>query len=93
MTHSFISLRWVLAHLALDLTFVGTDPQHERRGAATALIRWGLEKSKKEGVPAYLESTPNAAALYEKLGFRAVDRLSINLDGSRTYEEVCYVAG
>ena len=90
---SRMSLRRELAHLASDLTFVGTDPQHERRGAATTLIRWGLEKSKREDVPAYLESTPNAAALYERLGFRAVDRLSIILDGSGTYDEICFLAG
>ena len=81
------------AHLALDLTFVGTDPQHERRGAATSLIRWGLDKCAREGIPAYLESTPNAASIYERLGFWRVERLSIVLSGSITYEEICYVVG
>ncbi|KAI1097439.1 putative GNAT family acetyltransferase [Jackrogersella minutella] len=45
------------------LTFIGTDPAYERRGAATKMVRWGIEKCKKENVPAYLESTLEAAPL------------------------------
>lgn len=51
------------------MTFVGTDPKYQGQGAATMLIRWGLERAEKEGVPVYLESTLNAVSLYEKLGF------------------------
>jgi hypothetical protein len=44
-----------------------------------------------------LESTPNAAALYERLGFRAEKTISMMLDHvgeegqSMLYEETCFV--
>ena len=80
-----------IAHVGLGLTFIGTDPQYERRGAATSLIKWGLERCGKSNVPAYLESTPNAVPLYERLGFKTTDRLSIVLEGSVLYEETCCI--
>ena len=69
------------------LTFIGTDPQHERRGAATALIQWGLDRCCESGAPAYLESTLDAVSLYERLGFKIMQRVSIVLEGAGSYEE------
>ena len=74
----------------LDLTFIGTDPQYERRGAATLLTLWGLKRCSDEGLPAYLESTLNAGPLYEKLGFKNIRKVSI-ANESVTYEEGCYL--
>lgn len=73
------------------LTFIGTVPQYERRGAATALIQWGLERCCESGTPAYLESTLDAVSLYERLGFKTMHRVSIVLKGVRSYEEACCV--
>ena len=73
------------------LTFIGTDPQFERRGAATSLIKWGLDKSRESNIPAYLESTLNAVPLYERLGFKTMENLSIDLEESFMYEEACCV--
>jgi predicted N-acetyltransferase YhbS len=74
---------------------MGTDPSYERRGAASKLVRWGIDRCDKEGVPAYLERTLNAAAFYEKMGFRALDRISLtyDLDGENkdwVYEEIVF---
>ena len=80
-----------ISHVDPGLTFIGTDPQYERRGAATSLINWGLERCDKSNVPAYLESTPNAVPLYERLGFKITDRLSIVLEGAVIYEETCCI--
>ncbi|KAI4094319.1 MAG: hypothetical protein LQ339_007505 [Xanthoria mediterranea] len=71
------------------LTFIGTDPQCERRGAASALIEWGLDRCRKSNVPAYLESTLMAVPLYERLGFKTMYKVSIILGRSVTYEEAC----
>ncbi|KAI0883007.1 putative GNAT family acetyltransferase [Annulohypoxylon maeteangense] len=62
------------------LSFIGTDPSHERRGAATMLIQWGIHQSKKYNVPIYLESTLVAAPLYRKLGFVEVGKFSLNYE-------------
>ena len=61
------------------------------------LVEWGLERSRKEGVPAALESTMNAARFYERLGFKPEKQISMQLDGvgkdggSVLYEETCFV--
>jgi predicted N-acetyltransferase YhbS len=78
-----------IAHLDPGLTFIGTDPSHERRGAASSLTRWGLDRCVKNKIPAYLESTLNAVPFYEKLGFKITERLSIELEGPVVYEEAC----
>lgn len=50
------------------MTFVGTDPSHRGKGAATRLTEWGLERAEKEDLPVYLEATAEAVSLYQKLG-------------------------
>ncbi|KAK2763218.1 hypothetical protein FQN54_009854 [Arachnomyces sp. PD_36] len=80
-----------------SLSFIGTDPRHERRGAASMLIQWGMEHSMKEKVPIQLESTTVAWPLYEKLGFQAKETIHMLLEGvgdggeSVIYEELSCV--
>lgn len=64
-----------------DLSLIGTDPSHERRGAASLLIQWGLERSKRDNIPAYLESTMNAVPLYQRHGFKVAEVISMVVDG------------
>lgn len=84
-------------HFHIGLSFVGTDPAHERRGAGSQLIQWGTERCKAEKVPAYLEGTSNASTLYERLGFKAEGHISMLLETmgehgvSLMYEETCFV--
>ncbi|KAF2111587.1 putative GNAT family acetyltransferase [Lophiotrema nucula] len=63
------------------LSFIGTDPLHQNRGAATMMVQWGLEHCKREDIPAYLESTMEAAALYEKNGFVIAAYMCLNIEG------------
>ncbi|EPE32537.1 Amidase signature (AS) enzyme [Glarea lozoyensis ATCC 20868] len=77
------------------LTFVGTHPDFQRRGAATILLEWGLSRAEKENVPVYLESTLSAASIYRRHGFIVVDGLALPLptkENSTTpefYQELC----
>ncbi|KAI1259741.1 putative GNAT family acetyltransferase [Xylariaceae sp. FL1019] len=79
------------------LTFMGTDPAFERRGAASLMVQWGLERCREEGVSAYLESTLDAARFYEKMRFTFVEKFSLRYpaagrsDYEDTYEEVSFV--
>ncbi|KAI0967588.1 putative GNAT family acetyltransferase [Xylaria arbuscula] len=78
------------------LTFMGTDPAHERRGAASMMVRWGLEQCDRDGVPGYLESTLDAAPFYEKMGFTASRKISLRYlvddqGQDELYEEIAFV--
>ncbi|KAI0908735.1 putative GNAT family acetyltransferase [Ustulina deusta] len=78
------------------LTFMGTDPAHERRGAASMMVRWGLGQCSKDGVPGYLESTLDAAPFYEKMGFTAFGKISLRYpiesqNQYEVYEEIAFV--
>ncbi|CAM1508042.1 Fc.00g048900.m01.CDS01 [Cosmosporella sp. VM-42] len=42
------------------------------KGAASSLMRWGVNLADAEGLPCFLEATPNARPVYEKYGFRVV---------------------
>lgn len=82
------------------LHFIGTDPTYERRGAATLMLQWGVQRCKEERVPAYLESTIEAVPLYEKNGFVEKGRFGMDIrphseewgEGEwARYEEVCFL--
>lgn len=60
-------------------------------------LQWGLRRAMKDNVPAYLESTIDAAPLYGKKGFKAAEKLSMILEGMTedgapvVYEETCLI--
>ena len=62
------------------IALLGTHPKHERRGAATQLIKWGCERADVEDLPCYVDSSITGHALYRKLGFRAVGAMEVDLD-------------
>ena len=53
------------------------DPNHQRKGLGTKLLKWGVEQASKERQDAYLESSPMGKGAYLKAGFRilGMDRL------------------
>jgi GNAT superfamily N-acetyltransferase len=66
---------WLLDH-------IGVDPDQQGRGIGGALIRLGLEWSRRDGVPAFLEtSKPDNVPLYEHFGFRLYTADDAPLDG------------
>ncbi|RMZ01596.1 hypothetical protein D0862_06313 [Hortaea werneckii] len=54
------------------LEIIATHPQHQGRGAGSMMIIWGLGRADRDNVEAYLEASPEAVSLYEKLGFENV---------------------
>jgi N-acetylglutamate synthase-like GNAT family acetyltransferase len=56
-----------------------TDPKQEGRGAGSALLKWGIQKSDELGLPAYLESSPDAHGFYKKYGFEDVEIFELDL--------------
>jgi GNAT superfamily N-acetyltransferase len=58
---------------------VKTLPEHHRKGAGTALLRWGVELADREGLPIRLEATPYGLGLYEKFGFETKEKVELDL--------------
>ncbi|RAL13812.1 GNAT family N-acetyltransferase [Aspergillus homomorphus CBS 101889] len=57
-------------HYYLDMLV--THPEHQRRGAATMLVRWGCELADRTGTPVYIDATRAGVPVYERLGFAVV---------------------
>ena len=57
-------------HWYLELIAVGKEWMG--KGAARTLIKWGLDRADADGLPCFLEATPNARPVYEKYRFRVV---------------------
>ena len=57
---------------------VAVDPSFHRRGIGARMMRWGLERAEKEGVPILLIGSQKGILLYEKLGFEVLG--TINFD-------------
>ncbi|RSL62154.1 hypothetical protein CEP53_004853 [Fusarium sp. AF-6] len=61
------------------LKLLHTDPAHQRRGAASMLVQWGLKEADRLGIAAVLESSDEGKGLYEKLGFKEARRFVVDL--------------
>ncbi|MFC4535405.1 GNAT family N-acetyltransferase [Sphaerisporangium dianthi] len=62
-----------LSHGVLTLYFVGTQPEHRRRGIGTAMTRAALDLARETGVrTAALTSSPAGESIYQRIGFRTV---------------------
>ncbi|GAA4534461.1 GNAT family N-acetyltransferase [Amycolatopsis samaneae] len=55
---------WYLFHL-------GADPERQGNGVGSALLRAGLARCDREGMPAYLECKPSHLSYYARFGFEA----------------------
>jgi GNAT superfamily N-acetyltransferase len=65
---------------------VGTDPDVQGRGYASATLAPVLRRADREGVPAYLEATKaRNVAIYEHLGFVVRDELALPDGGPKIW--------
>lgn len=79
-----------------ELSALVTDPAHRRRGAASALCQWGMDKADANGLECYLESNPEAVNMYKKRGWAEVSTFEIGFqasNGSATYTTTYMVRG
>lgn len=63
------------------LETLATRKEYQGKGAAGQLLRWGLERADEDGVVTFLEASPEGKPIYEKYGFREMDRLVVDLKG------------
>jgi len=57
----------------LHLGLLAVSPQHQRKGIATELVKWGFEYAEREQMPCTLEGSVMGRPLYEKLGFKTIE--------------------
>lgn len=58
------------------LPLIGVDPAYQARGGGSALLRYALARSDRDGLPAYLESSnPRNISLYLRHGFEAIGNI------------------
>lgn len=74
------------------LTNLCTAPEHRGRGAARALVQWGLDEAKQMGIPAYCEASDMSLELYGKIGFKQVGVVESRLNGVLVDESPVLVA-
>ena len=64
------------------LGILGTDPRHQGRGVASALLAPTLADCDAEGLPAYLESSREEnLPFYMRHGFEVVERICLGANG------------
>lgn len=55
------------------LCYMCVDPAYRRRGAATACVKWGMDKCAELGIPAYLEASEEGMKTYKSLGWEVYE--------------------
>ncbi|KAL6234524.1 acyl-CoA N-acyltransferase [Aspergillus navahoensis] len=69
------------SHLRDDdivLEFLATLPEYQGNGVGKALLRWGMEQADRQQRRIYLEATREGYPVYEKCGWRGVERIEID---------------
>jgi GNAT superfamily N-acetyltransferase len=66
-----------LAGVGLDT--ITTLPQAQRRGAASLLLRWGIERAADDKLPIFLYAEPQGYALYKRHGFFDIEGQTIRI--------------
>lgn len=77
------------SRLVSDLKALHTDPDHQRRGAGSLILKWGAAEADRLGFDSYLEASEEGLPLYEKHGYRKVGVFGTDLSkwgGSENYE-------
>lgn len=59
------------------LNSLAVDPTYQRRGIGRQLVEWGLQQARREQVPVGLEASLKGVGLYQRLGFRRVNRMEL----------------
>ena len=59
------------------LVSLATDPAFQKRGAARALVDWGLRQAEEAGLKTLIESVPDAVPFYLTRGFQPVETITL----------------
>lgn len=77
-TAFFSEMETVAGQTYTILRLLAVRPNHQRRGAGSLLLRHGLEKADRLGLPVYLDSGISGKPLYERFGFKVTSEFALN---------------
>ncbi|ROW07983.1 hypothetical protein VMCG_03596 [Cytospora schulzeri] len=61
------------------LGMIVTAPEYRRRGAASLLVQWGIDKADEDGVEIYLEASEAGRPMYEKFGLHTLKVMDFDM--------------
>jgi GNAT superfamily N-acetyltransferase len=70
---------------------LNTHPNHQRKGAASSMLKWGTELADKNKLKICLEGTPAGVPLYMSHGFKPLETVVHHLKEYGGPEEYSYV--
>ncbi|KAM0323349.1 hypothetical protein ACHAQA_008942 [Verticillium albo-atrum] len=62
------------------LSVLVVHPDHQGKGVGKKLLSWGLQEAARLNLPVWLESSPAGKPLYDKSGFKVVDKIEVPFD-------------
>lgn len=68
------------------LELIGVRKEWMGKGAASSMMRWGVQRADEDGLPCFLEATPNGRGMYEKYGFRVVGQQEFESPSGRVVD-------
>jgi len=77
-----------------QLQILATHPDHQRRGAGSALCNWGMQVAKELNVAISVFASPMGKQLYRHLGFNSLASITIKVqeeDDFVTLEAMAYI--
>jgi hypothetical protein len=76
---SMLKVRLVTDSSIKGVRMLCCTPTRTRLGAGSALLRWGAQLADREGLPSWLEASPQGHPLYRRFGFEDVDVLDVHV--------------
>lgn len=61
-----------------ELELLGVHPDFQRKGIGAKLLQYGFDRAREDKVPLILFATLRGEKLYLKLGFREVNRVTVD---------------
>ncbi|KAK3621126.1 hypothetical protein LTR56_022990 [Elasticomyces elasticus] len=79
--------KWLHGRRCAVLVYMVVLPEWRRKGVASMIVRWGVDKCRGLGVLAYLEATEEGKQVYDKCGFETMETVWCNMDDGMREEE------
>lgn len=71
-----------------DLRRVAVLPEYQRRGIASRLLQWGVDKADEDKLVSWLNARPAGQRLYEKVGWEVVRVIPFDIRGFKVAPNV-----